>query len=489
MKLIIFPIKCFSISKYRKNNYQWFLFLLVIFLIFTSQIACSETVLSNQTRGVTPLKKPSKSIHFSGSYRALLIGNNNYQSKKWDDLKTPINDITRLADLLIQRYQFDKENVILLENANRSKILNGLDQLALTSSKDDNVLVYYAGHGGIDELERGYWVPVGSESTSQNIKNTEIKNSLDDIKAKHKLLISDSCFSGAFVTTERSRSREIDSHLDKSAFYRKYSALKSTQALSSGGNQPVFDGGKKWDGHSIFAYHLISLLKANENKFYSANELKEELSKIVTKDTAYTFGLEKAQTPIFNTINIPAGNQGGRFFFIPNDIGDVTQQKVFLLIVLENTPEGEALVESSIGEKVIKNKLQDYAFKYGFYIVDQLSITDAQFNQTIKYIRQNQKLTSFIAVRISSTAHKEDAQMYQGKAEIGIRMEAYQYKSDNKKLINTITISPRKTLIEEWSDDASSRKPEYVELAGRVMDQWPEKKLNHFLRSFEAFAD
>jgi hypothetical protein len=312
-------MKSLLILKKGEKIYRRLLYLVTIILFLLYQIGCTKTISPSKTRGVIPLKKQSEVSSTSGVYRALLIGNNNYQSKEWKALKTPINDITKLAEVLTQRYQFNSENVVLLENANRGKILNALDQLASASTEDDNVLVYYAGHGWTDEHKRGYWIPIGSNSQkSEYVNNIEIKDSLAHINAKHRLLISDSCFSGNFLTRERSSTREIDSHLAENAYYRKYNSLKSSHGLSSGGNQPVFDGGEKWDGHSIFAYHLISRLKTNQQKYYSANDLSEELKKIVTMDTASTFDIARAQTPIFDSINIP-GHQGGEFFFIPND--------------------------------------------------------------------------------------------------------------------------------------------------------------------------
>ena len=43
-------------------------------------------------------------------------------------------------------------------------------------------------------------------------------------------------------------------------YFLEKSKLSAVQGLSSGGNEPVADGGPEWDGHSIFAWTLIKTL-------------------------------------------------------------------------------------------------------------------------------------------------------------------------------------------------------------------------------------
>jgi len=59
---------------------------------------------------------------------------------------------------------------------------------------------YYAGHGHPDDLERiGFWVPVeGTREPTTWIDSPRIKRYLAGMKAKHVLLISDSCSAGDF---------------------------------------------------------------------------------------------------------------------------------------------------------------------------------------------------------------------------------------------------------------------------------------------------
>ncbi len=182
--------------------------------------------------------------------RALIIGNNEYLH--WPPLKTAVHDAEALASLLTSKYGYPAHEVRLLRNATRIQMLDGIDWLQQSSGPDDHVLIYYAGHGEYDKNEDGWWVPVDGERIKkrQHISNSDVLNKLRAVKARHKLLISDSCFSGNLFT--RGIKRTSEQKPAQPRWIRERSKLKSVWGLSSGGNEPVSDGGPKWEG----ALHL-----------------------------------------------------------------------------------------------------------------------------------------------------------------------------------------------------------------------------------------
>ena len=112
-----------------------------------------------QQRGVKQTQHIEESV--TGRYLALLIGNNDYQH--WPKLKTAVFDVEMLRDVLLRRYGFRDQDVILLRDATRRGILGGFNRLRKQSSSEDSVLVYYAGHGVYSDNQDGYWIPVGGE--------------------------------------------------------------------------------------------------------------------------------------------------------------------------------------------------------------------------------------------------------------------------------------------------------------------------------------
>lgn len=179
---------------------------------------------------------------------ALLIGNNDYHSPI-PGLETPIKDVTVISELLEKEYGY-RTNV--LKNASKAEIATAFNQLATDSSRNDSVLVIYAGHGYLqEETDTGYWIPVDASVISAKnwIANADILRFLQSIPARQTLLISDSCFSGTLAR---------DGLISKRTTLQKEEILRRKTAVifSSGGEEPVSDEGKQ--GHSIFAWGLIN---------------------------------------------------------------------------------------------------------------------------------------------------------------------------------------------------------------------------------------
>ena len=88
-----------------------------------------------------------------GRYHALVIGNNDYTDLP--RLETAVADAEAVAALLESKYGFQ---VRLLRNATRADILRGLYAYRAELTEEDNLLIYYAGHGYFDRpSETGFW--------------------------------------------------------------------------------------------------------------------------------------------------------------------------------------------------------------------------------------------------------------------------------------------------------------------------------------------
>ncbi len=97
---------------------------------------------------------------FKGTNYLLTIGIDQYQH--WKPLKNAVKDATDFANLLKQSYQFEEENItqVFNENATEKNILRTLKSFVSNITADDNIIIYFSGHGHYDEeLEEGYWVP------------------------------------------------------------------------------------------------------------------------------------------------------------------------------------------------------------------------------------------------------------------------------------------------------------------------------------------
>lgn len=238
-------------------------------------------------------------LHF-GNYYALVIGNNRY--RYLSKLKTAVNDATGVAKILEREYGF---TVDVLLDAERSDILRALANLRSRLNFDEILLIYYAGHGLLDEVgQEGYWLPTDAESgiPSYWISTSDITVMLRAMRAKHVMVVADSCYSGTLV---RSDAKAPKTATARRAWIERMLSKRSRVALVSGGLEPVVDGGGDGD-HSVFATAFMHVLKENDSVI-DGRSLFERIKRPVVLNTR--------QTPQFSDIR-RAGHDGGDFLLI-----------------------------------------------------------------------------------------------------------------------------------------------------------------------------
>jgi uncharacterized caspase-like protein len=165
---------------------------------------------------------------------------------------------------------------------------------------EDSLLVYYAGHGWLDEqADEGYWLPV--EAVMDNpvdwISNATITSAVKAIPARHVLVVADSCFSGKLT-------RGVRVTIRGSGYMERMASKRSRTVMTSGGMEPVLDAGG--GDHSVFAKAFLGVLRENR----------------VSVDTTTLFVairrqvmLAADQTPEYSDIR-KAGHDGGDFLFV-----------------------------------------------------------------------------------------------------------------------------------------------------------------------------
>ncbi|MEE9412387.1 MAG: caspase family protein, partial [Methylococcales bacterium] len=284
-------------------------------LKFTINRKLSETVVAQGSGNLQTGEKPRPVLtkilprSLFGKYHALLIGNNTYQ--KLPHLDTAINDAKGIAEVLQKQYGF-KTKVLL--NATRYDILKALNDYRKLLTDKDNLLIYYAGHGILDEVnDRGHWLPVDAEpdSSANWISVQNVTDQLKIISAKHVLVVADSCYSGALTRSSIARLEAGMTPQKRAQWIKLMLNARSRVALSSGGLEPVLDGGG--GNHSIFAKALIDTLSKN-NDLMESQALYRNVSALVA-DAASDEDFN--QVPEFSPIR-HAGHAAGEFFFYPS---------------------------------------------------------------------------------------------------------------------------------------------------------------------------
>lgn len=242
-----------------------------------------------------------------GEYHALVIGNSKYQFLP--ELKTAKNDAEEVSRLLREKYGF---KVTMLLDASRYDILSVLNKMREELTEDQNLLIYYAGHGDLDRVnQRGNWLPVDAEpdSTANWISNIQITDILNAMTARQIMLVVDSCYSGTLTRAGLARLDSGMSPAVRGKWIQKMAEKRSRVVLTSGGVAPVLDGGG--GGHSVFARAFLNALETNQG-ILEGQKLFQVVSAEVANSSA-TADFE--QVPQYAPIKY-AGHESGDFFLV-----------------------------------------------------------------------------------------------------------------------------------------------------------------------------
>jgi hypothetical protein len=247
-----------------------------------------------------PLPKVGSINLKTENYYALFIANNDYKYIK--KLDNPIDDATKLKQILQKRYGFEKEHIFFLTNQTRKEILNKLTELRRSLGESDNLLVYYAGHGHYDpDTKYGYLIPIDGkrDDISDYLSESDITNSLKAIKTNHTLLILDACFSGSMLYKSRSARENLA--------FEQIAQQKSRTMMTSGFLTEVPD-------KSAFAEYLVKKLNENKEKYLTDLELFTAIQ-VTVMSNSQSVGNGEKPIPQFGIIS-NTEHAGGNFIFI-----------------------------------------------------------------------------------------------------------------------------------------------------------------------------
>jgi hypothetical protein len=262
------------------------------------------------TKKTTPLKSITP---FYDKSLALVIGVDDYQYLP--QLRNAFNDAQGMERLLTDL----GFTVYTLYNqkATKNAIQNMIsDKIANKASKDDRVLVFFAGHGQTRELsdgELGYIVPVEGKTSQYGtfISMTNLRDWCRLIPAKHLFFIMDSCYSGLGLVANHGQETGSETKA-----YSKEISKRKTRQITSGEPKKQRPSDDSPNGHSIFTDNLIRGIRnqtadLNGDGIITATELSGYI-----KDKVFSNSSQQ-QVPDFGPLT---GRDSGEFVFkFPED--------------------------------------------------------------------------------------------------------------------------------------------------------------------------
>ncbi|MCK5028830.1 MAG: caspase family protein [Bacteroidales bacterium] len=228
-----------------------------------------------------------------GVDRALIFATNIYDS--FSELVNPVIDATTIADELQSNYYVQTE---LLINPTLKEAIEKIREYAkLEYSANDNLLIFFAGHGIYDDVfKEGYVISRDSKSDdvakTSYLSHSNLRTMVNNIPCKHILLIMDVCFGGTFDPLIASKSRAADMYTEvtNEEFIQRKKKYKTRLYLTSGGKEYVPDG--RPGHHSPFARKLLESLRnyGGNDGILTINEIIQYVEKVEPQPRYGEFG-------------------------------------------------------------------------------------------------------------------------------------------------------------------------------------------------------
>jgi hypothetical protein len=294
-------------------------FPLIAFFLFATFDAASQgtrglEVVARQLGGETAV--PGKQI-------AVLIAVNRY--KEWLPLKNPVPDAREIRGILEGKYYMDSVVELYDEGATKVGILKLFERLVNEVQAEDSIFIYYAGHGHMDaSSDTGFWIPqdAGTDPYEQRnwLPNVQLRGFISKMKARHVALVSDSCFSGDILNTNRGSVPAINDEYFKNAFSRR-----SRQVLTSGASETVPDA-------SSFSRAFKRALSENRKPYLDPLMIFNDVRLSVS-----------GTTPLLGTLKDVDHQEGGSFIFFLKQ--EVVALKTADLMIIASVAGAEIFVD------------------------------------------------------------------------------------------------------------------------------------------------
>ncbi|MGB4843514.1 MAG: caspase family protein, partial [Ferruginibacter sp.] len=229
----------------------------------------------------------------SGKTYALIIGISQYQNTNIPRLNYADKDATLFAGWLksksggaVPDYQV---RLLIGEDASIAAIYNALDWLTKNVSENDQVYLYFSGHGDVEidssNISRGYllaWNSPSNNYTNNAIRVEDINKLANTLSINNKakvILITDACHSGKmagdFFKGKQLTARNLQTVLNNEV--RMASCAVDEEAAEG----PAWGGGR-----GVFSYYLLQGLNGMANDKKNDTVTVKDLSSFLTSSFA-----------------------------------------------------------------------------------------------------------------------------------------------------------------------------------------------------------
>jgi uncharacterized caspase-like protein len=221
---------------------------------------------------------------------ALIIGNDKYDDAKLAQLKTPAADSQALAKILGDETIGSFDEVTPLLNQTESSVRRAISTFLTKKKPDDLVLLYFSGHGVLDDRGRLYLALKDTQVDllkATSIPSSFVADEMDSCRSKRQILILDCCHSGAFARGTKGEQKAItETTFEGSGFGRVVLTASDSTQYALEGDQII-----KQTELSLFTHFLLEGLKTGE--------ADTNMDGLISLDEwyEYTYGKVVSETP------------------------------------------------------------------------------------------------------------------------------------------------------------------------------------------------
>ncbi|MEA3460612.1 MAG: caspase family protein [Bacteroidota bacterium] len=238
--------------------------------------------------------KDSAAAEGVGTTYALLFASNVYDY--YSDLVNPVLDAQTIGTELSENYGVVSEVVI---NPTLSETASVIREFASRSYKpEDNLMIFFAGHGVYDEVFReGYVISRDSRTDdvgkTSYLSHSNLRTMINNIDCPHIFLVMDVCFGGTFdphlAATHRGGAVQY-ADISTKEFVERKLKYKTRLYLTSGGKEYVPDGRPGF--HSPFARRFIESLRyyGGDDGVLTTSEILQFVEKVNPQPRFGEFG-------------------------------------------------------------------------------------------------------------------------------------------------------------------------------------------------------
>ena len=228
-----------------------------------------------------------------GIDRAIVFATNVYDS--FSELVNPVIDAGTVAEELQSNY-FVKTELII--NPTLKETIEKIREYAkLDYGPNDNLLIFFAGHGIYDEVfKEGYVISRDSKSDdvakTSYLSHSNLRTMINNVPCNHILLVMDVCFGGTFdpIIASKGRAADMYTEVTNEEFIQRKKKYKTRLYLTSGGKEYVPDG--RPGHHSPFARKFLEALRnyGGNDGILTVNEIIQYVEKVEPQPRFGEFG-------------------------------------------------------------------------------------------------------------------------------------------------------------------------------------------------------